>query len=70
MAQGTHQVYARVLRPGDRVYVRSEILNCSPLKTTRVGPGYFLTQLDTYYNQNDEIVGTDLMSILWYGFSD
>ena len=58
------------LRPGDRVSSTTEVVNCSPLKQTRLGPGYFQTNLDTYYNQNDEIVGTDLMSVLWYGFSE
>jgi len=67
MVQGSHQSYGRPLRPGDRVYSRQEVVNCSPLKETRVGPGYFQTLLDTYYNQNDEIVGTDVLNMLWYG---
>ena len=67
MVQGSHQSYGRPLRPGDRVYSRQEVVNCSPLKETRVGPGYFQTLLDTYYNQNDEIVGTVVLNMLWYG---
>jgi acyl dehydratase len=67
IAQGSEQAYGRPLRPGDRVYSRSEVVNCSPLKQTRLGPGYFQTNLDTYYNQRDEIVGTNLFSLLRYG---
>jgi acyl dehydratase len=69
MVQQSRQTYGKPLRPGDRVYTRSEVVDCSPLKETRVGPGYFQTQLDTYYNQDDEIVGTDVLSMLWYGGS-
>ena len=46
------------------------MVNCSPLKQTRLGPGYFQTNLDTYYNQADEIVGTNLFSLLRYGISE
>ena len=67
IVQGSQQTYGKPLRPGDRAYFRSEIVNCSPLKETRVGPGYFQTQLDTYYNQHDELIGTDVLSMLWYG---
>ena len=69
IVQSSHQTYGRVLRPGDRIYTRSEVLDCSPRKETRVGPGYFQTTLDTYYDLNDEIVGTEVLSMLWYGES-
>jgi acyl dehydratase len=61
------QYYGTPLRPGDRVYSTSELLDCSPLKNTALGPGYFQTNLSTYYNQNDEIVGTNLFTLLRYG---
>jgi len=70
IAQGSTQAYGVPLRPGDRVYTRSEVLNCSPLKKTRLGPGYFQTNLDTFYNQRDEIVGTNLFALLRYGVKD
>jgi hypothetical protein len=70
IAQGSTQAYGVALRPGDRVYSRSEVLNCSPLKQTRLGPGYFQTNLDTYYNQRDEIVGTNVFALLRYGVKD
>ncbi|MBW2500879.1 MAG: MaoC family dehydratase N-terminal domain-containing protein [Deltaproteobacteria bacterium] len=70
IAQGSTQQYGKLLRPGDRVYHTGEVVNCSPLKKTRLGPGYFQTNLDTYYNQNDEIVGWNLFSLLRYGIKE
>lgn len=67
IAQGSTQQYGKLLRPGDRVYSTTEVVNCSPLKQTRLGPGYFQTNLDTYYNQHDEIVGWNLFALLRYG---
>jgi acyl dehydratase len=64
------QAYGVPLRPGDRVYSTAELLDCSPLKKTRLGPGYFQTNLSTYYNQRDEIVGTNLFTLLRYGVKD
>jgi acyl dehydratase len=70
IAQGATQQYGKPLRPGDRVYQTTEVVNCSPLKQTRLGPGYFQTNLDTYYNQKGEIVGTNLFSLLRYGIRE
>ena len=67
IAQGSAQRYGRFLRPGDRVFQTSEVVNCSPLKKTKLGPGYFQTNLQTFYNQKDEIVGTNLFTLLRYG---
>src|SRR5262249_16666873 len=67
IAQGSTQTYGPPLRPGDRVYSRSEVVNCSPPKQTRLGPGYFQTNLDTYYHQRHEIVGTNVFALLRYG---
>ena len=64
------QYYGTPLRPGDRVYATNELLVCSPLKRTKLGPGYFQTNLSTYYNQHDEIVGTNLFTLLRYGVPD
>ena len=66
IAQGSIQAYGKPLRPGDRTYCVTELVNCSPKKNTRLGPGYFQTNLDTYYNQDDEIVGTNLFVLLRY----
>ena len=70
IAQGATQQYGTPLRPGDRVFQTTEVVNCSPLKQTRLGPGYFQTNLDTFYNQKDEIVGTNLFSLLRYGIRE
>ncbi len=61
------QAYGRPLRPGDRVFSTAELLDCSPLKRTRLGLGYFQKNLNTYYNQRDEIVGTNVFTLLRYG---
>lgn len=70
IAQGSTQHYGTPLRPGDRVFSTTEVVNCSPLKTTRLGPGYFQTNLDTYYNQKGDIVGTNLFALLRYGIEN
>ena len=64
------QSYGKPLRPGDRIYSTTELLDCSPLKKTRLGLGYFQTNLSTYYNQAEEIVGTNIFTLLRYGVSD
>ncbi len=61
------QAYGRPLRPGDRVSSTTELLDCSPLKRTRLRLGYFQMSLNTYYNQRDEIVGTNVFTLLRYG---
>lgn len=67
IASGSVQSYGTPLRPGDRVYSTDELLNCSPLKRTRLGLGYFQTNLTTFYNQRDQIVGTNVFTLLRYG---
>ena len=52
------------------MFTTSELLNCSPVKRTRLGPGYFMTNLTTYYNQDDDIVGLGLFTLLRYGVPD
>ena len=61
------QRYGTPLRPGDRVLCSTEIVNCSPRKETRLGPGYFVTMLNTYTNDHNEIVGTNVFELLRYG---
>lgn len=64
------QAYGTPLRPGDRVRSTTEVVNCSPLKRTQLGFGYFVTTLNTYYNQRQEIVGTNLFTLLRYGVTE
>jgi hypothetical protein len=61
------QYYGTPLRPGDRVFSTTELLDCSPLKRTALGPGYFQTNLSTFFNQRDDIVGTNVFTLLRYG---
>ena len=62
----SEQAYGKPLRPGDRVSASTELVNCSGLKQTRLGPGYFTTVLNNYYNQDGELVGTNLFTLLRY----
>jgi acyl dehydratase len=64
------QEYGVPVRPGDRISSSNELLNCSPLKRTHLGRGYFQTVFTTYYNQREEIVGTNLYTLLRYGLID
>jgi len=56
----------RSVRLGDRLYTRSEVANCTSLKRTRVGEGYFVTVLTSFYNQRDELVGTSQYAFFRY----
>ena len=38
-------------------------------KDTKLGPGYIQTNLQTFYNQKGEFVGTNLYTLLRYGGS-
>jgi hypothetical protein len=67
IAQGSVQTYGVPVRPGDLISSTNETINCSPLKETKLGPGYFQTNLQTFYNQKDEIVGTNVFTLLRYG---
>ena len=62
----SEQSYGKPLRPGDRVSASTEFVNCSGLKDTRLGPGYFATVLNNYYNQDGDLVGTNLFTLLRY----
>lgn len=61
------QTYGPPLRPGDRVYKVTEFLNCSQKKSTRMGEGYFLSQLESVYNQRDELAGFQVFQWFAYG---
>jgi acyl dehydratase len=67
IAQGSVQTYGVPVRPGDHISSTNEVLNCSPRKQTKLGPGYFQTNLQTFYNQKGDIVGTNLFTLLRYG---
>ncbi|HQV57530.1 MAG TPA: MaoC family dehydratase N-terminal domain-containing protein [Ilumatobacteraceae bacterium] len=64
LATNCEQHYARYLRPGDVLTLRSVIESISPEKTTALGVGHFITTRQDYFDQNDELVGSMLFRIL------
>lgn len=64
VATNCEQVYHRYLRPGDVLTVSSEVESISGLKRTALGEGFFLTTLQTYRDQDDEVVGEMRFRIL------
>ena len=66
VAVNCEQEYARYLEDGDEIYYRSSIESISDRKTTALGVGFFVTQLCTYYDQRDEVVGTMRFRVLQY----
>ena len=65
-AQRVRQDYGPPLKPGDWLYTRSEVANCTPRKRTRLGEGHFLTLLTSFYNDRDVLVGTSQYSFFFY----
>lgn len=57
LAVNSEQDYERVVEEGDTIYHRAHLEHISEEKTTALGTGFFITQLCTYYNQRDEVVG-------------
>jgi acyl dehydratase len=70
IAQGIQSYFGAPIRPGDRIVMTSSLVNCSPLKRTKLGLGYFVTMADVYRNQRDEIVGHTVKTILQYGVAE
>jgi len=48
--------FVRPIRAGDHLNFVDEVLDVSPEKPTRVGPGHFITTVMTYRNQNGAVV--------------
>ena len=70
IATVSEQAYGKPLRPGDRVSSSTEFVNCTGLKETHLGKGYFTTILNNYHNQRQELVGTNLFTLLRYGIAE
>lgn len=66
VAVNCEQEYSRYLEEGDEIYYRSSIESISEEKTTALGVGYFVTQLCTYYDQQDQVVGTMRFRVFKY----
>jgi uncharacterized OB-fold protein/acyl dehydratase len=64
VATNCEQTYHRYLRPGDLLTVSSEVESVAGPKKTGLGEGYFITTLQTFRDQSDEIVGEMRFRIL------
>jgi len=64
LATNSELEFARYLRPGDRLHLRSEVESISSRKSTALGQGYFVTWVTTYTTDEDEVVGRQLFRIL------
>jgi len=54
----------RYLKPGDHITSTMVIESVSERKQTRLGPGYFITWVTTYRDQQGEVVGRQMFRIL------
>ena len=54
------------LRPGDTARSELTLKRCSPKKATKLGEGYFVTTERAFYNQRDELVRTQELTVLHY----
>ncbi len=63
LATNSELEFVRYLRPGDRLYVSTEVESISNRKTTALGKGYFVTWVTTYSSAGDEVVGRQLFRI-------
>jgi uncharacterized OB-fold protein len=66
VATNCEQDYMRYLRPGDLLTVSSHIESIVGPKQTALGEGYFVTSLQTYRDQHDEVVGEMRFRTLWF----
>jgi hypothetical protein len=60
------QEYFMPLRYGDTLTVTQRLESLSDEKTTRLGTGHFITTVDTFRNQHDQIVGTHTFTLFTY----
>ncbi len=60
------QEYFFPLRYGDTLTITSKLASLSEEKTTRLGTGHFVTVVDTFRNQLDQIVGTHTSTLFAY----
>ena len=70
VAVNCEQEYGVPLEIGDHVHFHSFIESISDLKTTALGTGYFVTEVSTYKNQRDQVVGTMRFRVFKYTAAD
>ena len=66
VAVNCEQEYTRYLVPGDVLTCEERVEHISEPKTTKLGPGYFITTLTTYTDQESRPVGSMRFRTLWY----
>ena len=66
LAVNAVQEYEQPLRYGDTLTVTTKIASISDEKTTRLGSGHFITTIDTFRNQDGDIVGTHSFTLFRY----
>ncbi len=57
-------------RIGDRVSIVEEIISLSPLKSTRIGTGVFITSLTTYGDEHDDVIARNTNVLFRYDVTD
>ncbi len=60
------QEYLLPVRPGDMIGARDKLTNISERKKTRLGEGYFATQVTDFVNQRGEVVGKNTLTVFKY----
>ena len=63
-AARTVMEFVQPLFPGDRVNLAIKLVDVTPERETRAGKGHFVTFVNTYTNQRDELVGTQAFTVL------
>src|SRR6266542_3516273 len=66
LAVNATQEYLLPLRYGDTLTVTNQIASIGEEKTTRLGTGHFVTTLDTFRNQHNDVVGTHSFTLFMY----
>lgn len=55
--------FERPMKIDDRLRVESALESITPKKKTALGQGYFVTWINSYYNQRDEFVGREIFRV-------
>jgi len=66
VAVNATQEYFQPIRYGDRITSTTKISSIGEEKTTRLGTGHFVSTVDTFRNQFDEVVGTHTFTLFIY----
>jgi uncharacterized OB-fold protein/acyl dehydratase len=66
VATNCDQQYARYVRPGDVIHSRQQLESVSDLKKTALGEGHFVTQVWSYSDADDQVVGTMRFRMLFF----